>query len=105
MEWFWGAYTTDPAARAEITASPNRASAEQVSGLPPAYLCVDEADVLRDEGEAYQRAQRDPRHPGRDRPGRGVPARWPGNRLSTARHQRSHLIPHLCVMCADGARP
>jgi acetyl esterase len=53
MEWFWDAYTTDPAQRAEITASPNRASAEQVSGLPPAYLCVDEADVLRDEGEAY----------------------------------------------------
>jgi acetyl esterase len=53
MEWFWDAYTADPAARAEITASPNRATAEQVSGLPPAYLCVDEADVLRDEGEAY----------------------------------------------------
>ncbi|HUA29743.1 MAG TPA: alpha/beta hydrolase [Streptosporangiaceae bacterium] len=53
MEWFWDAYTTDAAQRAEITASPNRASAEQVSGLPPAYLCVDEADVLRDEGEAY----------------------------------------------------
>jgi len=53
MEWFWDAYTTDPAQRAEITASPNRATAEQVSGLPPAYLCVDEADVLRDEGEAY----------------------------------------------------
>jgi acetyl esterase/lipase len=53
MEWFWDAYTTDPAQRAEITASPNRASAEQVAGLPPAFLCVDEADVLRDEGEAY----------------------------------------------------
>jgi acetyl esterase len=53
MEWFWDAYTTDPAQRSEITASPNRASAEQVAGLPPAYLCVDEADVLRDEGEAY----------------------------------------------------
>ncbi|MFJ8631084.1 alpha/beta hydrolase [Streptomyces sp. NPDC093568] len=53
MEWFWDAYTTDPAQRAEITASPNRASTEQVAGLPPAYLCVDEADVLRDEGEAY----------------------------------------------------
>jgi acetyl esterase len=53
MEWFWDAYTTDPAQRSEITASPNRASAEQVTGLPPAYLCVDEADVLRDEGEAY----------------------------------------------------
>jgi acetyl esterase len=53
MEWFWDAYTTDPAQRKEITASPNRASLEQVTGLPPTYLCVDEADVLRDEGEAY----------------------------------------------------
>ncbi len=53
MEWFWDAYTTDPAERAEITASPNQASIEQVTGLPPTYLCVDEADVLRDEGEAY----------------------------------------------------
>jgi len=53
MEWFWDAYTTDPKQRAEITASPNQASIEQVTGLPPTYLCVDEADVLRDEGEAY----------------------------------------------------
>ena len=53
MEWFWDAYTTDPGQRSEITASPNQASREQVAGLPPAYLCVDEADVLRDEGEAY----------------------------------------------------
>jgi acetyl esterase len=53
MEWFWDAYTTDPAQRAEITASPNQASTKQVTGLPPTYLCVDEADVLRDEGEAY----------------------------------------------------
>jgi acetyl esterase/lipase len=53
MEWFWDAYTTDIAQRAEITASPNQASIEQVTGLPPTFLCVDEADVLRDEGEAY----------------------------------------------------
>jgi acetyl esterase/lipase len=53
MEWFWDAYTTDPVQRAEITASPNQASIKQVTGLPPTYLCVDEADVLRDEGEAY----------------------------------------------------
>jgi len=53
MEWFWDAYTTDPKQRAEITASPNQASIKQLEGLPPAYLCVDEADVLRDEGEAY----------------------------------------------------
>jgi acetyl esterase len=53
MRWFWDAYIADPAQRAEITASPNQASIEQVAGLPPTYLCVDEADVLRDEGEAY----------------------------------------------------
>lgn len=53
MEWFWDAYTTDPAERAQITASPNRASTEQLLGLPPAFLLVDEADVLRDEGESY----------------------------------------------------
>src|SRR5260370_10022974 len=32
MQWFWDAYTTDPAQRAEITASPNKASIEQVTG-------------------------------------------------------------------------
>ncbi|MFF7467536.1 alpha/beta hydrolase fold domain-containing protein [Streptomyces sp. NPDC008092] len=53
MEWFWDAYTTDPDQRAEITASPNQATTEQLTGLPPALLIVDEADVLRDEGEAY----------------------------------------------------
>ncbi|MFF9126839.1 alpha/beta hydrolase [Streptomyces sp. NPDC014889] len=53
MEWFWDAYTTDPSQREEITASPNRATSEQLAGLPPALLLVDEADVLRDEGEAY----------------------------------------------------
>jgi acetyl esterase len=53
MEWFWDAYAPDGAERAEITASPNRATIEQLAGLPPTFLCVDEADVLRDEGEAY----------------------------------------------------
>jgi acetyl esterase/lipase len=53
MEWFWDAYAPDRAQRTEITASPNRASTEQLAGLPPTLLLVDEADVLRDEGEAY----------------------------------------------------
>jgi acetyl esterase len=53
MEWFWDAYTPDPDQRAEITASPNRATTEQLQGLPPTLLLVDEADPLRDEGEAY----------------------------------------------------
>src|SRR3954454_24893953 len=55
MAWFWDAYTTDPAERAEITASPLRASLEELAGLPPAFVIVDENDVLRDEGEAYAR--------------------------------------------------
>jgi acetyl esterase/lipase len=55
MAWFWDAYTTDPAQRAEITASPLRASLEELAGLPPAFVAVDENDVLRDEGEAYAR--------------------------------------------------
>jgi acetyl esterase len=53
MEWFWDSYTTDPAERAQITVSPNRATRDDLAGLPPALLLVDEADVLRDEGEAY----------------------------------------------------
>jgi acetyl esterase len=53
MEWFWNAYAPDPAQRTQITASPNLATAEQLTGLPPALLIVDEADVLRDEGEDY----------------------------------------------------
>ena len=53
MEWFWDAYAPDKAKRAEITASPNKASTKQLEGLPPALVFVDEADVLRDEGEAY----------------------------------------------------
>ncbi|MFF0518250.1 alpha/beta hydrolase [Actinomadura nitritigenes] len=53
MKWFWDQYTTDPAQRAEITASPLRASLEELAGLPQALVIVAEADVLRDEGEAY----------------------------------------------------
>jgi acetyl esterase len=53
MEWFWDAYAPDLARRREITASPNQATLDQLRGLPPTLLLVDEADVLRDEGEAY----------------------------------------------------
>jgi acetyl esterase len=53
MQWFWDAYIADPAQRLEINASPNQATMEQLRGLPPTVVLVDEADVLRDEGEAY----------------------------------------------------
>ncbi|WP_068826169.1 alpha/beta hydrolase [Pseudomonas sp. BMS12] len=55
MKWFWDSYTTDPKQRADIHASPLRASAEQLKGLPPALIQTAEFDVLRDEGEAYAR--------------------------------------------------
>jgi acetyl esterase/lipase len=55
MAWFWDAYLPDQSVRAEITASPLRASIDELAGLPEAFLIVDENDVLRDEGEAYGR--------------------------------------------------
>jgi acetyl esterase/lipase len=53
LAWFWDAYMPDVERRSEPYASPLRATDEQLAGLPPAFLIVDEAEVLRDEGEAY----------------------------------------------------
>jgi acetyl esterase/lipase len=55
MAWFWDAYLPEKDKRDEITASPLRASLEELAGLPETFLIVDENDVLRDEGEAYAR--------------------------------------------------
>jgi len=53
MQWFWDQYTTDPKDRAEITASPLRATLDDLQGLPAAMVLNGANDVLRDEGEAY----------------------------------------------------
>lgn len=59
MKWFWDQYTTYDSERSEITASPLRATSEELADLPPALILTGEADVLRDEGEAYARKLRD----------------------------------------------
>lgn len=56
MIWFWDNYTQKAEDRANIYASPLRATGSQLEGLPPALVQVAENDVLRDEGEAYGRA-------------------------------------------------
>jgi acetyl esterase/lipase len=55
MAWFWDSYVPDVAVRGEPTASPLRASLEELAGLPESLIIVGECDVLRDEGEAYAR--------------------------------------------------
>lgn len=58
MMWFWNQYTCSANDRNTIAASPLRASLKQLCDLPPAIILNGEADVLRDEGEAYARKLR-----------------------------------------------
>jgi acetyl esterase/lipase len=55
MKWFWDNYCPDKEKRKEIYASPLRATAQQLNGMPPALIQIAEFDPLRDEGEAYGR--------------------------------------------------
>lgn len=54
MEWFWNHYLNDPSDAAHPHASPLRAN--NLAGLPPAYVVTAQYDPLRDEGELYGRA-------------------------------------------------
>ncbi|CAL9645708.1 hypothetical protein SUDANB178_06436 [Streptomyces sp. enrichment culture] len=123
MQWSWDQYTTDEAERAQITASPLRATTEQLTGLPPALVVTGEADVLRDEGEAYANKLREADVPvtavrfqgiihdflmlnalrgthagrGHHRDGRRHPARRPAHRLTARRSGRhEHHHSHRC---------
>jgi acetyl esterase/lipase len=60
MAWFWDAYCPDDSRRSEITVSPLRAGLDDLTGLPEAFVIVDENDVLHDEGEAYARKLTEP---------------------------------------------
>ena len=59
MEWFWSSYLPEQDLRGESTVSPLRAAVDELEGLPPALVIVDENDVLRDQGEAYATRLRD----------------------------------------------
>ena len=55
MRWYWSEYAPDLRLREEPTASPLRASLEQLRGLPRTLVITGECDVVRDEGESYAR--------------------------------------------------
>ncbi len=55
MEWMYDLYTTNPAEREEIYASPINASKELLGQFPPTLIQVAEADILHDGGVAFGR--------------------------------------------------
>jgi acetyl esterase len=53
VQWLWDQYLPDVAQRSDKSVSPLRATITELAGLPPATVMTAEADVVRDEGEAY----------------------------------------------------
>ena len=53
MKWFWDNYEPNLQNRNNILATPLKASIEELKGLPDTMILNGQADVLRDEGEAY----------------------------------------------------
>lgn len=58
MKWFWQQYAPIDKCRRDITASPLRATVDELRGLPQTMIINGEADVLRDEGEAFAKKLR-----------------------------------------------
>ena len=54
-KYFFDAYAPNKADRKTTMVSPLAATTDQLKGLPPALIIVDENDILRDEGEEYAR--------------------------------------------------
>lgn len=57
MNWFWGQYVVDASERLHPDASPLRA--QDLSGLPAAFVVTGQHDILRDEGQSYAAAMAD----------------------------------------------
>ncbi|MFL9836158.1 alpha/beta hydrolase [Flavobacterium sp. ST-75] len=55
MKWMYDQYTKDLNQREEVYASPLNASEDILKHFPPTFIPVAEADVLREEGEAFGR--------------------------------------------------
>lgn len=58
MKWFWEQYTSSCRDRENILASPLKADTACLRGFPQTMILNGEADVLRDEGEAFARRLR-----------------------------------------------
>jgi acetyl esterase len=54
-KYFFDAYAPNKADHKKTMVAPLAATTEQLKGLPPALIIVDENDILRDEGEEYAR--------------------------------------------------
>lgn len=55
MQWFWDQYVPNHEDRQNPLVSPLQASVDELRGLPRTMIITGEADVLRDEAEAYAR--------------------------------------------------
>jgi acetyl esterase len=53
MRWFWDQYLPDSISRTTPTVSPLHTPVDELAGFPPSLVITAEADVVRDEGEAF----------------------------------------------------